>query len=76
MSTELGSPPAVRASSRPSVPRWLPPTWAVFIVAALLLPVLPLAAWGVVILVQKILVLWLATRHERRAGGRTRPTII
>lgn len=52
MSTRLLSKPTapVDATTRPALPRWLPVTWAIFVVAALLLlPVLALSTWGVAI---------------------------
>lgn len=68
MSTELRSRPAATldASSCPTVPRWLPATWVVFVVAALLsLPVLPLAAWGVVIPIAAAALLAVTARAAR-----------
>ncbi|HSJ45229.1 MAG TPA: CPBP family intramembrane glutamic endopeptidase [Euzebyales bacterium] len=68
MSTELRSRPVttVDASSRPSVRRWLPATWVVFVVAALLsLPVFPLVAWGVVIPIAAAALLAVTARAAR-----------
>jgi hypothetical protein len=65
MSTLLQPRPEATARQTPqsSSPRWLPVTWSGFVVAALLmLPVLPLATWGVVIPIAAAALLALTAR--------------
>jgi membrane protease YdiL (CAAX protease family) len=68
MLTELRSRPTAASddASHPSVPRWLPVTWVVFVLAALLLlPVLALSTWGVVVPIAATALLAVTARGAR-----------